>query len=90
MNTQGKRKLPDEPPIDFVKKKLRPIVVGEDSIDKHAWECALVSTIRDEIKSGNLSGKFDTATPAEVTNSKRFGPFDRFFISDEQWQTMRE
>ena len=22
--------------------------------------------------------------------SKRFGPFDRFFISDEQWRTMRE
>ena len=80
MNTQGKRKLPDETPIDFVKKRLRPIVIGEESIDKHAWEAALVSKIRDEIKSGNLS----------VKDSKRFGPFDRFFISDEQWQTMRE
>ena len=80
MNTQGKRKLPDDTPIDFVKKKLRPIVVGEESVDKHAWESALVSTIRDEIKSGNLS----------VKDSKRFGLFDRFFISDEQWKTMRE
>jgi len=34
MNTRGKRKLPDDTPIDFVKKKLRPIVVGEESIDK--------------------------------------------------------
>jgi len=80
MNAQGKRKLPDDTPVDFVKKRLRPIVVGEEGINKHAWESALVSTIRNEIKSGNLS----------VKDSKRFGPFDRFFISDKQWNAMRE
>lgn len=90
MNIQGKRKLPDDTPIDFVKKKLRSIVVGEDSIDKHAWECALVSTIRDEIKAG---GSFYLASVAKrnisVKNSKRFGSFDQFFISTQQWQAMR-
>lgn len=80
MDAQGKRKLPDDAPIDFVPRKLRPIVEGSDTIDKHAWECALISMIRNEIKSGNLS----------VKNSKRFGPFDRFFIPTNQWQTIRE
>jgi TnpA family transposase len=80
MNQQGKRKLPDETPIAFISKKLRPLVVLDDAIDKHAWECALLTKVRDEIKAGNLS----------VKHSKRFGPFDRFFISTNQWESMRE
>jgi len=57
MNTQGKRKLPDDTPIDFVKKRIRPIVVGEEGINKHAWESALVSTIRNEIKPACAEGR---------------------------------
>ena len=80
MNQQGKRKLPDEAPTSFIPKKLRPLVVLDDAIDKHAWECALLTKVRDEIKSGNLT----------VKHSKRFAPFDRFFISTKQWESMRE
>ena len=80
MNESGKRKLPEETPTSFVPKKLRPLVEKEGTIDKHAWECALLTKVRDEIKSGNLA----------VEHSKRFGPFDRFFISTSQWQESRE
>ena len=80
MNASGKRKLPLDVPISFIPKKLRPLVEKEGAIDKHAWECAVLFRVRNEIKSGNLT----------VKNSKRFGPFDRFFISDDQWEAMRE
>ena len=80
MNESGKRKLPEEAPISFIPRKLRGLVLGEDTIDKHAWECALMTKVRDEIKSGNLT----------VKNSKRFGSFDRFFIPENQWESMRE
>lgn len=80
MNSAGKRKLPEAPPVSFIPKKLRGLVFNEDGIDKHAWECALMTKVRDEIKSGNLT----------VKNSKRFGPFDRFFISKVKWESMRE
>jgi len=80
MNEGGKRKLPEETPISFIPRKLRPLVVLEDTINKQAWECALLTKVRDEIKSGNLA----------VKHSKRFGPFDRFFISHDQWDPMRE
>lgn len=48
-------------------------------MDKRAWECALLTAVRDAIKSGNVS----------VEGSKRFGSLSDFFIDDKQWATRR-
>jgi len=80
MNQAGKRRLPPDAPIDFVPNRLKPFVENKSELDKCAWECTLLTVLRDEIRSGNLS----------VTHSKRFRNFDDFFISTEQWQKMRE
>ena len=73
LNDTNKRKLPEDAPIDFIPKKLRPLVECSDGhVNKAAWECALLTVIRDEIKSGNLS----------VKRSKRFCRFDDFFIPE--------
>lgn len=80
MNAKNKRKLPEDASTEFVSTKIRPLIVSDGAIDKHAWECALISNLRNEIKSGNIY----------VKNSKRFGPFERFFISYTQWKSVRE
>ncbi len=80
MNRENKRKLPEDASVDFIPKKILPLVKVEGKMDKSAWECALLTAIRDEIKSGNFS----------VTNSKRFGRFDNFFVLEEKWNGMRE
>ena len=80
MNATNKRKVPSDAPTEFVSRKIRPLVVSDGVIDKHAWECALIRKIRDEIKSGNIY----------VKESKRFGAFDRFFISETKWSSLRE
>jgi TnpA family transposase len=79
MNEAGKRKLPENAPLDFIPHKLRPLIEQEGEVNKHAWECALLLAIRDELKAGNIY----------VQDSKRFGCFDDFFISDNQWHTQR-
>jgi len=79
LNQTGKRTLPPDTPIAFIPDRWRPLVLENGSVNKQAWECALLLGLRDEIKSGNLA----------VTHSKRFGPFDAFFISDSKWQTRR-
>ena len=71
MNTEGRYKLPDEAPIDFIPKKLRPLVIQDDKPSKPAWECALLTVVRDQIKSGNLS----------VQNSKRFANLEAYLYS---------
>lgn len=80
MNEENKRKLPDDAPLDFIPKKLRPLIEINGIIEKSAWECALLTAIRDEIKSGNIS----------VNMSKSFQRFDDFFIPIERWNKMRE
>ena len=90
MNRSGKRRLPDDAPVVFVNKSLRPFVENKGEINKHAWECALLTKVRDEVKSSNLS----------VAHSKRFGNFDDFFrgviacetfrVEDDKWLKMRE
>lgn len=79
MNQEQKRKLPDDAPIEFIPKKLRSLVKPQGVLDKPAWECALLTSIRDEIKVGNLT----------VKDSKRFGNFDNFFMPEAQWQQER-
>ena len=49
MNATNKRKVPEDAPTEFVSKTIRPLVVSDGVIDKHAWECALIRKIRDEI-----------------------------------------
>jgi len=79
LNYKQKRKLPDDAPIEFIPKKLLTLVKPKGILDKAAWECALLTGIRDEIKAGNLT----------VENSKRFGNFDNFFMSYAQWKEER-
>lgn len=80
MNDAGKRKLPEDAPLGFIPKKLRPLVEKEGEVNKHAWECALLLAIRDEVRAGNVY----------VRDSKRFGRFDDFFIADNAWKARRE
>lgn len=80
VNQENKRKLPKNPPLGFIPKKILPLVEKDGEIDRAGWECALLTALRKEIKSGNLS----------IKNSKQFGQFSEFFISKEKWATMRE
>lgn len=80
MNDENSRNLPENVPVDFIPKKIQPLVESDGKIEKSAWECALLTVIRDEIKSGNIS----------VGMSKRFASLDSFFIPVENWRTIRE
>ena len=80
LNEENKRKLPEDAPIGFIPKKIRPLIQVNGTIDKAGWECALLTAVRDEIKAGNISVKM----------SKQFGRFDDFFISSDQWAKTRE
>lgn len=80
MNEDKKRKLPSTAPLDFMPAKLQSIVAPQGIVDKAAWEGALFTCLRDDIKAGNLS----------VRSSKRYGQFDNFFISDAEWKKLRK
>ncbi|MBD3776851.1 MAG: Tn3 family transposase [Thiotrichales bacterium] len=80
MNQAGRHKLPDDAPTSFIPNKWLPLVVVEGKANKPAWECALLTVVRDQIKSGNLS----------VQHSKRYATLDTFFMPESQWVQQRE
>ncbi len=80
LNRGNRRKLPDDAPLDFIPRNLRPLVEKDGEVDKHAWECVLLTALRDEIRAGNVF----------VEQSKRFGRFADFFITDIRWASLRE
>jgi len=79
LNDENKRKLPDDAPIDFIPSQLKKKLIVNGEIKRSDWEVVLLTKIRDEIKSGNLS----------VVNSKRFDKFENFFIADGIWEVSR-
>jgi len=80
LNKNNQRTIPMNAPTAFIPKKLKKLVICNGKINKRAWECALLTKIRDDIKTGNLI----------VKRSKRFGHFDNFFISNTQWASQRK
>ena len=54
LNADHKRKLPDDASLDFVPPRRLPLMRKEGKLDRRAWECALLITLRDEIKAGNI------------------------------------
>jgi hypothetical protein len=80
MNVSGKRKLPVDPPLSFIPKKLRALVTNNGEVSRRAWESALLTAVRDEIRAGNIY----------VDHSQRFGRFDDFFMAESEWEKQRE
>lgn len=81
MNQLGKRTLDETTPLDFMPKSIQNLVVEDDgNINKQAWECALLTAVRDNIKLGNIA----------ITNSKRYGRIDNFLMPVELWEERRQ
>ena len=80
LNDEGKYALPEDAPTGFIPKKLHPFVFQDGKPHKPAWECALLTALRDQVKSGNLY----------VPQSKRFASLDTFFIPASEWDSKRE
>lgn len=79
MNELHKRKLPIDVPVNFIPKKIRALIKEKGSVERHGWECAVLTAIRDEVKAGNIS----------VNLSKRVGYFNDFFMPYSEWKNRR-
>src|SRR5215471_14018907 len=80
LNTTGRRTLPDELPDTCLPKRLRPFVGTNGTANRRAYECAVLTSLRDEIKRGNVW----------IRGSTRFGKLDDFFLPDATWAVRRQ
>jgi TnpA family transposase len=80
LNTTGRRTLPDELPDTCLPKRLRDFVGTNGTANRRAYECAVLTTLRDEIKRGNVW----------IRGSTRFGKLDDFFLPEAAWASRRQ
>ena len=80
LNTTGRRTLPEELPDTCLPKSLRAFVGTNGTANRRAYECAVLTTLRDEIKRGNVW----------IRGSTRFGKLDDFFLPDVTWTVRRQ
>ncbi|NOK57433.1 MAG: hypothetical protein GFH27_549309n168 [Chloroflexi bacterium AL-W] len=80
LNAAHKRTLPTDVPLTFLSASMQDFLTAAGTVPKAAWECAVLTAVRDELKSGNI----------HVRHSKRFDRFDDFFMPLEEWEQQRE
>jgi Tn3 transposase DDE domain len=80
LNTTGRRALPEHLPDTCLPKRLRAFVGTNGTANRRAYECAVLTTLRDEIKRGNVW----------IRGSTRFGKLDDFFLPDTTWTAHRQ
>jgi hypothetical protein len=61
-------------------KRLRAFVGTNGTTNRRAYACAVLTTLRDEIKRGNVW----------IRGSTRFGKLDDFFLPDAAWAIRRQ
>ena len=79
MNEAGKRRVPGDAPTSFLPKSRRRLVERGGEIDRGAYEAAVLTALRDEVRRGNVA----------VRGSKRFGHLSDLFMPADVWDAER-
>ena len=81
VNEIGKRKVPDNSPVDFISKRLKNHVFENDgSINRHYYEMAVLTELRDRVKAGDIS----------ISGSKQYKDFEDYLLSKNEWINSKE
>jgi TnpA family transposase len=80
MNTYNTRKLPQEPPIKFVKKRWEKLVLTADGVDSRYYELCALSELKNALRSGDVW----------VQGSRQFKDFDEYLIPSEKFVKLKQ
>lgn len=76
MNDNGKRKVPEDAPVEFIPDRWQKHVYDEEgNINRHYYEMAVLTELRNYIRSGNVS----------IVGSREHKNFEEYLFSKEDW-----
>ncbi|MGU8584360.1 hypothetical protein ACV3RA_15320 [Clostridium perfringens] len=69
LNESGKRKIPVNSPVDFISKRWKNHIFEKDgSINRHYYEMAVLTELRDHVKAGDIA----------ISGSKQYKDFEDY------------
>lgn len=80
LNKTGKRKIPSDAPIKFISKRWKRYLYTDDgSINRHYYEMAALSELREHVRAGDIS----------ISGSRQYMDFEEYLISQEKWNEVK-
>ncbi|EAE2133743.1 Tn3 family transposase [Listeria monocytogenes] len=82
MNESGKRKVPDDSPVDFISKRWKKHLYENDgtTINRHYYEMAVLTELREHVRAGDVS----------IVGSKQYRDFEEYLFSEDTWNQTKE
>ena len=80
MNQKDNRKLPDNPPTKFIKKRWHKLIHTDEGIDVRYYELCVLSELKNALRSGDIW----------VQGSRQFKAFDDYLLPNDKFETLRQ
>ncbi|WP_428879799.1 Tn3 family transposase [Bacillus cereus group sp. BfR-BA-01700] len=82
MNESGKRKVPDDSPVDFISKRWKKRLYENDgtTINRHYYEMAVLTELREHVRAGDVS----------IVGSRQYRDFEEYLFSEFTWNQTKE
>ena len=80
MNERQARKLPDDAPTAFVRKRWESLVRTSDGLDRRFYELCVLSELKNSLRSGDIW----------VQGSRRFKDFEEYLLPAPRFAELRE
>lgn len=82
MNESGKRKVPENSPVDFISKRWKKHLYEDDgtTINRHYYEMAVLTELREHVRAGDVS----------IVGSRQYRDFEEYLLSEDTWNQTKE
>ena len=80
MNRSNARKLPDDAPTSFLRKRWQPYVLTESGVDRHFYELAVLTELKNGLRAGDVW----------VPGSRQFKDFEEYLLGRERFAELRD
>ncbi|MED4206994.1 Tn3 family transposase [Neobacillus mesonae] len=82
INESGKRKVPDDSPVDFISKRWKKHLYEDDgtTINRHYYEMAVLTELREHVRAGDVS----------IVGSRQYRDFEEYLFSEDTWNQTKE
>lgn len=80
MNDRQARKVPDDAPTSFVRKRWENLVCTEDGLDRRFYELCVLSELKNSLRSGDIW----------VQGSRQFKDFEDYLLPPPRFAAQRD
>jgi TnpA family transposase len=80
MNRKNARKVPDDAPTSFLRKRWKPYVFTDGGIDRQFYELAVLTELKNGLRAGDVS----------VPGSRQFKDFEEYLLRRDRFVELRD